>query len=54
MLSCAGPGQNPGDNARKLAEIFAAAATAQDLNLIGAEAHGFELADSHFKLARGK
>ncbi|MBL7206036.1 MAG: hydroxymethylglutaryl-CoA reductase [Candidatus Aenigmarchaeota archaeon] len=54
ILGCSGPGKNPGDNARKLAEIIAAAATAQDLNLLGAEAHGYELADSHISLARGK
>jgi len=54
ILGCYGPGDPPGSNVRKLAEIMAAAATAQDLNLLGAEAHGFELADSHIKLARGK
>ena len=54
ILGCYGPGNPPGSNVRKLAEIMAAAATAQDLNLLGAEAHGFELAESHIKLARGK
>jgi hydroxymethylglutaryl-CoA reductase (NADPH) len=54
ILECYGPGKNAGENARKLAEIIAAAATAQDLNLLAAEAHGYELAESHVKLARGK
>ena len=54
ILGCAGPGKNPGDNARKLAEIIACAASAQDLNLIGAQANDYELAESHIKLARGK
>lgn len=54
ILGCAGPGKKPGDNARKLAEIIAAAATAQELNLLGAETHGYELANSHMSLARGK
>ncbi|MBI4163896.1 MAG: hydroxymethylglutaryl-CoA reductase [Candidatus Aenigmarchaeota archaeon] len=54
MLGCAGPGTVPGSNSRKLAEIIAAAASAQDLNLIAAESHGYELAESHIKLARGK
>lgn len=53
MLGCYGPGKTPGSNARKLAEIIAAAVTAQDLNLIAAEVHGYELAESHIKLARG-
>ncbi len=54
ILGCAGPGNQPGSNSRKLAEIVASAASAQDLNLIAAEAHGYELAESHIKLARGK
>lgn len=54
ILGCHGPGSPPGSNARKLAEIIGAAVTAQDLNLIATEAHGYELADSHIKLARGK
>ncbi|MBU0952911.1 MAG: 3-hydroxy-3-methylglutaryl-CoA reductase [Nanoarchaeota archaeon] len=54
LLGCAGPGSKPGANARKLAEIIAAAVTAQELNLLAAEAHGYELADSHIRLARGK
>ncbi len=54
MLGCFGPGKRPGNNAKKLAEIMAAVATAQDLNLLCAQAHDYELADSHIKLARGK
>lgn len=54
ILECYGPGENPGDNARKLAEIIAAGVTAQDLNLIAAEVHEHELADSHISLARGR
>ena len=54
VLGCAGPGNPAGTNSRKLAEIIAAAASAQDLNLIAAEAHGYELAESHIKLARGR
>lgn len=54
MLGCAGPGAKPGANARKLAEIAAGAVAAQELNLLAAEAHGYELAKSHIKLARGK
>ncbi len=53
ILGCFGPGTVPGSNSRKLAEIIAAAASAQDLNLIAAESHGYELAESHIKLARG-
>ncbi len=54
LLGCMGAGKNPGDNARKLAEIIAAAVVCQELNLLCAEAHGHELADSHVALARGK
>lgn len=54
MLGCRGPGKEPGDNARKLAEIIAAAVTAQELNLLGAQANEYELAESHIRLARGK
>ncbi len=54
ILGCYGSGEPAGSNARKLAEIIAAAASAQELNLLGAESHGFELAESHIKLARGK
>ncbi len=54
ILGCYGPGDPPGSNAKRLAEIIGAAVTAQDLNLIAAEAHEYELAESHIKLARGK
>jgi hydroxymethylglutaryl-CoA reductase (NADPH) len=54
ILDCHGPSDPPGHNAKKLAEIIAAAVTAQDLNLLAAEAHEYELAESHMKLARGK
>lgn len=54
ILGCHGPGDPPGSNAKKLAEIIGAAVTAQDLNLIATEAHGYELADSHIRLARGR
>ncbi|MBI5331956.1 MAG: hydroxymethylglutaryl-CoA reductase [Candidatus Aenigmarchaeota archaeon] len=54
ILGCYGPGKNPGDNVKKLAEIIAAAASCQDLNLLCAEANTYELADSHIRLARGE
>ncbi|MBI3412734.1 MAG: hydroxymethylglutaryl-CoA reductase [Candidatus Aenigmarchaeota archaeon] len=54
ILDCAGAGKKPGDNAKKLAEIIAAAVLAQELNLLGALANEYELAESHIKLARGK
>ncbi len=54
MLDCAGAGKTPGDNAKKLAEIVAASVLAQELNLLGALANGFELGESHVRLARGK
>ncbi len=54
ILGCAGPGKNPGDHSRKLAEIIASAVLAQELNLAAAQAHEYELAESHIKLARGK
>ncbi len=54
ILGCFGPGNPAGANSRKLAEIIAAAATAQDLNLLAAQAHEYELAESHIRLARGK
>ncbi|VVB66713.1 3-hydroxy-3-methylglutaryl-coenzyme A reductase [Candidatus Gugararchaeum adminiculabundum] len=54
MLGCAGPGKKPGENAKKLAEIIAAAVAAQEINLICTLAREFELADSHISLARGK
>lgn len=54
IMGCHGPGDPPGSNSRKLAEIIGAAVTAQDLNLMATEAHDQELAESHIKLARGK
>lgn len=54
ILGCAGAGATPGDNARKLAEIIAAGVTAQDLNLLCAQANTYELAESHIRLARGE
>ena len=54
ILGCAGPGKNPGDHAKKLAEIIAGAVLAQELNLAAAQAHEYELAESHIHLARGK
>lgn len=54
MLGCYGPGKQPGDNAKKLAEIIAAAVTCQELNLLGTQAHDYELAESHIRLARGQ
>ncbi len=54
ILNCAGAGQTPGDNAKKLAEIIAAAVTAQDLNLLCTQANTYELAESHIRLARGE
>ncbi|MBI4895161.1 MAG: 3-hydroxy-3-methylglutaryl-CoA reductase [Candidatus Aenigmarchaeota archaeon] len=54
IIGCAGAGISPGDNARKLAEIIAAAVTAQDLNLLCAQANTYELAESHIRLARGE
>jgi len=41
-------------NAKKVAEILTAAVAAQEINLIGALANQFELAESHVRLARGE
>lgn len=54
ILGCKGPGSTPGNNARRLVEIIAAAATAQELNLLGTLASEYELSESHIRLARGK
>lgn len=54
IIDCAGAGKKPGDNAKKLAEIIAAAVLAQELNLLGALANDYELAESHIRMARGK
>ncbi len=53
ILGCAGAGKEPGDNAKKLAEIIAVAVLAQELNLLGALSNDYELAESHIRLARG-
>lgn len=54
IMGCLGPGKKAGENARKLAEIIAAAALCQDLNLLATLANKYELGESHVKLARGK
>jgi hydroxymethylglutaryl-CoA reductase (NADPH) len=54
ILGCRGRGSAPGDNAKRLAEIVAAAVTAQELNLLGTLASEYELSESHILLARGK
>jgi len=54
MIGCSGTGKSPGDNAKKLSEIIAAAATAQDLNLLCTQSNTYELAESHIRMARGK
>ncbi|MBI4176743.1 MAG: hydroxymethylglutaryl-CoA reductase [Candidatus Aenigmarchaeota archaeon] len=54
ILDCAGAGKKPGDNSKKLAEIIAVAVLAQELNLLGALANDYELAESHIRMARGK
>ncbi len=54
MIECEGAGKEPGDNAKKLSEIIAAAVTAQELNLLCTQTNMYELAESHIKLARGK
>lgn len=53
LLSCDGPGLQPGENALKLAEIAGAAVTAQELNLLISLASGLDLAESHMRMARG-
>jgi len=53
ILGVAGPGDPPGTNALKFAEIVAAAVLAGELNLVIALARG-ELARAHERLGRGK
>lgn len=55
MLGC-GVGNHVDDNkgVKRLAEIAATAVTALDLNTACAQAAGYEMADSHVKLARGE
>ena len=56
LLGCAKRGTGIDDNAsvKRLAEIAAAAVTALDLTTACAQAAGYEMADSHVKLARGE
>ena len=56
LMGCGGFGKSvdDNDNVRRLAEICAAAVTALDLNTACAQAAGYEMADSHVKLARGE
>ena len=56
LLGCDKCGSSAEDNrsVKRLAEIAAAAITALDLNTACAQAAGYEMADSHVKLARGE
>ena len=56
LIGCAGFGKSLDDNAHvmRLAEIAAATVTALDLNTACAQAAGYEMADSHVRLARGE
>jgi len=56
LIGCGGFGKDVDDNQNvlRLAEIAAAAVTALDLNTACAQAAGYEMADSHVKLARGE
>ncbi|MDR2589083.1 MAG: hypothetical protein LBC67_06610 [Spirochaetales bacterium] len=56
MLGCGNFGKTPDENRSvlRLAEIAAATVTALDLNTACAQASGYEMADSHVKLARGE
>ncbi|MDR3200438.1 MAG: hypothetical protein LBT68_03165 [Spirochaetales bacterium] len=56
LIGCGKFGTTPGDNrcVLRLAEIAAATVTALDLNTACAQAAGYEMADSHVKLARGE
>ncbi len=51
LLGVAGPGEVPGSNAKKLAEIIACAVLAGEVSLIGAQAAG-HLARAHAELGR--
>lgn len=53
ILSCEGSGNPPGSNAKKLAEIIAAACLAGEISLLSALASN-ELAKAHEKLGRAK
>lgn len=56
LIGCSGFGTSVDDNTHvmRLAEIAAAAVTALDLNTACAQAAGYEMADSHVRLARGE
>jgi hydroxymethylglutaryl-CoA reductase (NADPH) len=56
LLGCGKRGTSIDDNTsvKRLAEIAATAVTALDLNTACAQAAGYEMADSHVKLARGE
>lgn len=56
LIGCGGFGTSVDDNKNvlRLAEIAATVATALDLNTACAQAAGYEMADSHVKLARGE
>ena len=56
LLGCGKRGKSLDDNdsVMRLAEICAAAVTALDLNTACAQVAGYEMADSHVKLARGE
>ncbi len=53
ILGCEGSGDPPGTNAKKFAEIVAAAVLAGELNLLAALAAG-HLASAHARLGRGR
>ena len=57
LIGCGTFGKTPGEDNRsvkRLAEICAATVAALDLNTACAQAAGYEMADSHVKLARGE
>ena len=56
LIGCGEYGTSPDDNrsVRRLAEIAATTVAALDLNTACAQAAGYEMADSHVKLARGE
>ena len=56
LIGCGGFGKDVDDNGNvlRLAEIAATVVTALDLNTACAQAAGYEMADSHVKLARGE
>ena len=57
LLGCGEFGKTPEEDNRsvkRLAEICAATVAALDLNTACAQAAGYEMADSHVKLARGE